>query len=221
MQGLDPPALRVAGMQDSELIDTVVVRAIDAAREMLFRDAVTVPIWSVETAPAVAAKAAEVDPTGTDTDAGAISATLLLESVTVPPVVRGSESVTVQMLEALGTRVAGEQLSDVTDRGAVGPGAPPEPTTSVTDTPELVGTLASVNVIVSVYVPGAKPVGLTETVTVAPSPPLAGETLSHVELFFAVHARPGLPVLLIVTDWLTGGGTPADALKLRPDGETV
>lgn len=64
-------------------------------------------------------KVADVDPAGTVTDAGTVSAELVLVRVTaLPPVGAAWFSVTVQALDALGPRLAGLQLIAVTTVGA-------------------------------------------------------------------------------------------------------
>jgi len=63
----------------------------------------------------VAAKVAEVAATATVTDAGTVSVALVLVRVTVaPPVGAVWDSVTVQVLEALGPRLVGLQTSEET-----------------------------------------------------------------------------------------------------------
>jgi hypothetical protein len=62
----------------------------EAVCALLPRVAVTTAVWVVVTAPAVAAKVAEVAPAATVTEAGTVSAVLLLESATaVAPVGAG------------------------------------------------------------------------------------------------------------------------------------
>ena len=70
-------------------------------------------------AAAVALKAALVDPAATVTRAGTVSRALLLTSVTAePPAGAGWVRVTVQVLTALGPRLAGVQPSVETKTGA-------------------------------------------------------------------------------------------------------
>ena len=68
-------------------------------------------------APAVTPKPTVVEPDGTETDAGAVSAGLLLESATVPPAV--FDSVTVQLAAPPLLRVDGVQPSELMVVGAV------------------------------------------------------------------------------------------------------
>jgi hypothetical protein len=110
--------LSVAGVHDSELTVTGVARAIDAICTLPFNVAVSVAVWSDVIVPAVAVKAAVVDPAATATDPGTISAAVLLDSVTVPP--PAFVSVTVQLLVPLLLSVAGVQLKPAKTGGAAG-----------------------------------------------------------------------------------------------------
>ena len=70
-------------------------------------------------AAAVALKVAVVAPAATVTDAGTVSKVLLLASVTLaPPVGAAWLKVTVQVLAALGARLAGLQATPDTSTGA-------------------------------------------------------------------------------------------------------
>jgi hypothetical protein len=67
--------------------------------------------------PAVAVKVAVADPAATATDSGTVSAAVLLDSVTVPPLVL--DSVTVHVLDPPVPRVAGVHDSELTTTAAV------------------------------------------------------------------------------------------------------
>ena len=105
---------KLAGLQDRLATDTETtgVKLMVAVRELVPRVAVIVADWLLATAPAVALNTAEVAPAATITDGGTIKAALLLvNSTALPPAGAAWFSVTVQLLEADGPRVAGLQTS--------------------------------------------------------------------------------------------------------------
>src|ERR1019366_6068816 len=109
------PALRESGLQASDvmLLSTVIRRrAIDVVCVLPFNVAVSVAVWSEAIVPAVAVKAAVVDPAATATDPGTVSAAVLLDSVTVPPPV--FVSVTVQLLAPPVPSVSGVHDTELT-----------------------------------------------------------------------------------------------------------
>ena len=76
-------------------------------------------LWSLGTAAVVALKMAEVAAFATVTEAGTVSVGLVLERVTLaPPVGAALLRVTVQVLEALGPRLAGAQAREEISTGA-------------------------------------------------------------------------------------------------------
>ena len=78
-----------------------------------------VAVESVLRAPVVAENVAEDAAAATMTEAGTVSAELLLERVTVaPPVGADCDRVTVQVLEEFGPRLAGLQAREETSTGA-------------------------------------------------------------------------------------------------------
>jgi hypothetical protein len=84
-----------------------------------FRVAVTVTLWFVAKAPAVAVKVAEVAPAGTVTAAGTVSKALLSHSVTVVAEEAAWLRVTVQVVETLGAKTPGLQFNDVNPMAVV------------------------------------------------------------------------------------------------------
>ncbi|HUI58056.1 MAG TPA: hypothetical protein VLY04_23945 [Bryobacteraceae bacterium] len=120
VQVLEALGPRLAGLQASAVTVVGAVRLIVALCELLPRVAVTVADCEVVKVPVVALNVAEVAPAATVTDAGTVTTVLLLVSATaLPPVGAAWFSVTVQVLEALGPRLAGLQASAVTVVGAV------------------------------------------------------------------------------------------------------
>ena len=113
VQVLDWPALRLDGEQVTEFNDNGNASAIEAVCELPFNEAVTVEVCALETDPAVAVKVAVVAAAPTVTDAGTVSEELLLDSATVPPPV--CDRVTVQVLDWPVLRLAGAQVSALTD----------------------------------------------------------------------------------------------------------
>ena len=83
------------------------------------RVAVTMTVWLDVTAPVLAVKAPEELAAGTVTETGMVSEELLSESATViPPEGAVADNVTVQVLEALGPRLVGEQATEETRTAA-------------------------------------------------------------------------------------------------------
>jgi hypothetical protein len=81
--------------------------------------AVMVALWELPTAAVVALKVAEVAAAATVTDAGTVRTALVLDRATVaPPVGAAVVSVTVHVLEELGPRLVGLQVSEETNTGA-------------------------------------------------------------------------------------------------------
>src|ERR1019366_7108815 len=115
VQVLVPLLLSVAGVHDNELTVTAVAKAIDVVCVLPFNVAVSVAVWSVAIVPAVAVKVAAVEPAATATDPGTVSAAVLLDSVTVPPLV--FVSVTVQVLVPPLPSVAGVHDTELTVTG--------------------------------------------------------------------------------------------------------
>src|ERR1039458_10452248 len=85
---------------------------IDTVRALPFNDAVSVAVWYDAIVPALAVKLAVLDPAATATDPGTVSAAVLLDSVTVPPLV--FVSVTVQLLVPPLPSVAGVHDTELT-----------------------------------------------------------------------------------------------------------
>src|ERR1039458_1541069 len=115
VQLLVPPLPSVDGVQDTELSVTAVAKAIDDACVLPFNVAVSVAVWSDAIVPALAVKLAVLDPAATATDPGAVSAAVLLDSVTVPPLI--FVSVTVQVLVPPLPSVAGVHDTELTVTG--------------------------------------------------------------------------------------------------------
>jgi hypothetical protein len=90
-----------------------------------FKVAVTLALWFVATAPAVATKIAELAPAITVTDTGTVSSALLSESATAAPVDAASFNPTVQVADAPEANVSGLQLNDVTASGKMVVMVPP------------------------------------------------------------------------------------------------
>src|ERR1035438_6141527 len=85
---------------------------IDTVRALPFNDAVSVAVWYDAIVPALAVKLAVLDPAATATDPGTVSAAVLLDSVTVPPLI--FVSVTVQLLVPPLPSVAGVHDTELT-----------------------------------------------------------------------------------------------------------
>src|ERR1039457_7154458 len=93
------------------------VRLVDCVEA--FKVAVTVALWVVVRAPAVAAKVAEVTPAATVTEVGTVSRELLSERATaLPPVGAAWFKVAVQVVAAAELTLVGLQVSAVTSMGA-------------------------------------------------------------------------------------------------------
>jgi hypothetical protein len=83
-----------------------------------FRVAVTLAVWFEATGPAVAVKAAELQPSATVTEAGVARVALSPARLTIePPAGATCDRVTVQMAEALETSELGEQANAATLAG--------------------------------------------------------------------------------------------------------
>ena len=109
----DAPELTLVGLQASADTRVEATRLTVVVWEEPFKVALTVALWLVVKAPAVAVKVAEVAPAGTVTDAGIVSRALLSDSVTVLPAETASFKLAVQVMEAPGATVPGLQLKDV------------------------------------------------------------------------------------------------------------
>jgi len=120
VQLLVEPTAILVGAQVTEDRVTGAMRLIAAICELLPRVAVTIALWlPAKEAAAVALKVAVLAPTGTVTEAGTVSETLLLAKVTLePPVGAAWVRVTVQVPTALGPRLAGLQATLETRTGA-------------------------------------------------------------------------------------------------------
>jgi hypothetical protein len=69
-----PPGCKVADEHVRDMIVSGVVNAMDVVREEPLNDAVMVAVWSAVMTPVIAVKVAVVEPAGTDTDPGTVSA---------------------------------------------------------------------------------------------------------------------------------------------------
>jgi hypothetical protein len=112
-----PGAFTFAGEQ-VKLLNWAAANRMVACWFRPFSVAVTVAFWLLLTVPEVAVKVAVLWPVATVTLAGTVSNPLLLASETVAALVAALFKVTVQVLDALLPRVAGEQDTDVTCAGA-------------------------------------------------------------------------------------------------------
>ncbi len=84
-----------------------------------FQEAVTMAVWVVVTAPALAVKVAAREPAATVTDPGTVSAAMLLDRVTVtPPDPAALASVTVHVDVPPGLRFPGVQDTRLINPGA-------------------------------------------------------------------------------------------------------
>src|SRR5580658_10739052 len=120
VQVLAAPEFTLVGVQASAETSVGAIRFKVALCEELPKVAVTVPDWLVVIAAAVALKVAEVLFAGTVTDAGTMSAVLLLESPTaLPPNGAAWLRVTVQVLAAPEFTLVGVQASAETSVGAI------------------------------------------------------------------------------------------------------
>src|ERR1017187_9473365 len=113
------PELTLVGLQVSAVtsMGATRVRLVDCVEA--FKVAVTVALWVVVRAPAVAAKVAEVTPAATLTEVGTVSRELLSERATaLPPVGAAWFKVAVQVVAAPELTLVGLQVSAVTSMGA-------------------------------------------------------------------------------------------------------
>jgi hypothetical protein len=114
---VDELLVKVAAVQLRPLIVTAVVNATEADLEDPFKAAVIVAFWSDEIVPAVTENVVVVFPLATETEPGAVSSPLLLDSDTVPP--RVFVSVTVQALVPPAPKVAGAHATELIAGGDV------------------------------------------------------------------------------------------------------
>ena len=213
------PETTLAGAQPRLLTVTAAgVTVTLAVFELPLSDAVTVTAWFAVTVPAVAVNVALVAPDATVTDAGAVSAVLLSETVTTdPPLGAAPETVTVQIEAAPETTLAGAQprLLTVTAAGVTVTLAVFELPLSdaVTVTAWFAVTVPAVAVNVALVAPDAtvtdagavSAVLLSETVTTDPPPGAAPESVTvQVEAAPDTTDAGAQPRLLTVT---AAGGT--------------
>jgi len=116
---LDAFGPRVVGLQASEETSTEATRLTVALAELLLYVAVRVALELLAMAVVVALNVAVVAAAVTVTEAGTVSAELLLDRVTlVPPVGAAWVKVRVQVLEAFGPTLVGAQTSEDISTGA-------------------------------------------------------------------------------------------------------
>lgn len=110
--------LTLAGVQLNELTESGPVSDRVKLSDPPFRVAVTTAVWSEVKVPAVAVRVAVVAAAATVTDAGTLSAALLLERDTeAPPVGAAFDNVTVQVEVVLVFKLLGVQASELTTAG--------------------------------------------------------------------------------------------------------
>ena len=166
------------GVHERALTATAVASETEAVRVLPFNVAVRVAVWSAAIVPAVAVKVAVVDPAGTVTDPGTVSAAALLDRATVPPPV--FDRVTVQVLVRLLLKEPGVQLRAV-KLGATGTAnAPPVPLMG-SASPVRVAPRVSVTSIVVLATPGATD---RETTATTPSPIVEAFKPARIQLNF-------------------------------------
>ena len=113
------PELTLVGLQVSAVtsMGATRVRLVDCVEA--FKVAVTVALWVVVTAPALAVKVPEAAPAATVTDVGTVSTALLSErATTTPPVGAAWFKVAVQVVAVPEFTVVGLQASEETSTGA-------------------------------------------------------------------------------------------------------
>ena len=110
------PELRLVGVQVNPLKVTGATSDIAAVWVLPLSEAVIIAVCELDTVPAVAVNAAVALPADTVTEAGAVNAPELLDSVTVAPAVVAT--VTVHVAVAAAARLLGLQVSPVTVIGA-------------------------------------------------------------------------------------------------------
>jgi hypothetical protein len=112
-----PPAdTRLAGLHVTPLNSTGATSEIVAVCVLPFSVAVMVAVWLLPIVPAVAVKVAVVLADATVTDAGTVSAAVLLDNVTVAPPV--CVTVAVQVALPADTRLAGLHVTPLSSTGA-------------------------------------------------------------------------------------------------------
>jgi len=120
VQVVDAPELTLVGLQARAETSTRATSVRVAVFEAPFRVAVMVADCVVVTVPTVAVKVVEVLVAGTVTDAGTVSAGLLLESATaLPPVGAASLRVTVQVVAAPELTLLGLHAKTETTAGSI------------------------------------------------------------------------------------------------------
>ncbi len=107
------PELTLVGLQAKAETSIGATRLRVVVCKEPFKVALTVAVWVVVKAPAVAMKVAEVAPDGTVTDAGIESTALLSDSVTVVFAEEARFMFSVQVVEAPDDRLPGLQLKVV------------------------------------------------------------------------------------------------------------
>jgi len=137
VQVLEALGPKLVGLQASPVTVTGATRLIVALCELLPNVAFTVADCDVVKVPAVALNVAEVAPAATVTDAGTVNVVLLLVSVTaLPPAGAAWFRVTVQVLEALGPRLAGLHATLDTCNGTAPPVTVPPVAETVIPAPD-------------------------------------------------------------------------------------
>jgi len=85
---------------------------MEAVCDALFREAVTVAVWALDTVPAVAVKVAALEPAAMVTDPGTVSVATSLDRVTVtPPEPAALDRVTVHVAVPPELRLVGVQAN--------------------------------------------------------------------------------------------------------------
>ena len=119
VQVVDVPEFTLVGLQARAVTSMGATRVKLAVWEALFSVAVMVAVWLVVMVPRLAVKVVEVLLAGTVTEAGTLSAVLLLERATaLPPVGAAWFRVTVQVVDAPEFTLVGLQASVETSTGA-------------------------------------------------------------------------------------------------------
>jgi hypothetical protein len=117
VQVVDVDALRIVLAQFNSVIEIPLLTEIVVDLLLSLKDADTVELWVVVTAPAVAVKFADVPPAGISTDAGTFSAegTLLSSATPAPPMAAGADKVTVQVVVAKALKLLLAQANELTE----------------------------------------------------------------------------------------------------------
>lgn len=115
-----PPEARVVGAHASDIKAGGAESSVkDCVWELPFTDAVTAAVWLVEMVPAAAVKFADAAPDATVTEAGTVSAALLLERATVTPAAPAAcDSVTAHTDVPPELRLVGAHDTKLTKTGA-------------------------------------------------------------------------------------------------------